>query len=136
MRGILIYILNKWNAQCRANIETGSIETICLEITLSKTKSYAYRPPNASVSWFEDFNTELERAASFDYDVVLTGDFNVDLCNTDSHLTQHVQDITQLNNLSQIVNEYTHITTNTQTLIDHIYVNNINHVQEKWPKLQ
>ena len=52
------------------------------------------------------------------------------MCNTDSYLTQHIQDITQLNNLSQIVNEYTRITANTQTLIDHIYVNNINHVQE------
>ena len=37
--GIIIYILNKSNAQCRADIETGSIETIWLEITFSKTKS-------------------------------------------------------------------------------------------------
>ena len=99
---------------------------------------YVYRPPNSPVAWFNDFNTEIERADNVSNDIIIIGDVNVNfLCNHGiiTNVRAKLNDRVQLNNLTQIVNQFTSVTPVTQTLIDHIYVKNVKHVQEvKVPK--
>ena len=103
---IIVYILKKWNVQRRNDIEDANIETIWLEVSFPKTKTlllyYIYHPPNAHVSWFHYFNTELERATTFNHDIILTGDFNIDILSSHkSYAAERLNDMMQLNNLTE-----------------------------------
>ena len=139
--GIIVYILKKWNVQRRNDIEDANIETIWLEVSFPKTKPlllcYIYRPPNAHVSWFHYFNIELERATTFNHDIILTGDFNIDILSSHkSYTAERLNDMMQLNNLTEIVKEHTRVTDISHTFIDHMYVNNVSHLQEvKVPRM-
>ena len=76
------------------------------------------------------FNIELEHA-SFNLDIILTGDFNIDIFSSqESYADEQLNDMMQLNNLTHIVKEHTRVTDISHTLIDYIYVSNISHVQE------
>ena len=121
--GIIVCILKKWNVQRRNDIEDANIETIWLEVSFPKTKPlllcYIYRPPNAHVSWFHYFNIELERATTFNHDIILTGDFNIDILSSHkSYTAERLNDMMQLNNLTEIVKEHTRVTDISHTFID------------------
>ena len=107
--GIIVYILAKWNARRRYDIESNSTETIWLEISFIKSKplllGIVYRPPSATISWFDDFSIELEKASSFNYDIIITGDFNIDVTSCLSSNTKYLKNIMDINNLTQMVND-------------------------------
>ena len=138
-----MYIHKKWNVKRRIDLECSTnIETLWLEIVFKQAKPlllcYIYRPPNSPVSWYYDFSLELEKAAGFKNEIILTGDFNVDLFPHDINLfhAEKLNDIMLLNNLTQVVMEPTRVTSTSQSLIDHIYVTDTNFVQEvKVPKI-
>ena len=118
----------------RTDLECEGLETVWLEITFPNTKSlfvcYIYRPPNSPVAWYDRFSNELEKVSYLNCETILTGDFNIDLLQPDVALNGRWHDLIQINNFTQIVKEPTRITENTCTLIDHIYVRNIDYVRE------
>jgi hypothetical protein len=133
--GIIVYVSEKWNIIRRDELESEELETMWLEITFSKSKSlflcYVYRPPNSPVTWFDSFGDQLERAAQFNCETILIGDFNIDaMSNNASRIYDQWNDIININNFTQVVTEPTRITERTSTIIDHIYVQNTEHVKE------
>ncbi|KAK3103380.1 hypothetical protein FSP39_018833 [Pinctada imbricata] len=130
--GLLLYVCNDFNFKRRYDLETQNIETIWAEIMIPNSRSIllcsAYRPPSAPVAWVEAFATEVNNAVSCDdNEIILMGDFNIDL-NKDppSYWTSALETF----NLSQVINTNTRVTANSNTLIDHIYTNRPDNIQE------
>ena len=91
---------------------------------------YVYRPPNSLISWFNNFSKQLELASKNRYETILLGDFNVDLTSHSYSNERNVlQDIIQLKSYTQIIDEYTRVTASSLSLIDHIYVTNVDNVK-------
>ena len=132
-RGILVYVSNEYNVVRRQDIEMSNLETIWLEVTFTQSKSllicYVYRPPSSPISWFEDMTGEINFASTLrSSDSVLIGDFNIDLMCAKKNNSEKSKwnDIMKLYGYKQVINEYTRVTDTSKTLIDHIYVKNMN----------
>jgi len=80
-----------------------------------------YRPPNARVSLWNDFNISIERAFAVNPNIIIMGDLNENLLNNN---TIYLRNILFLNNLENIIVEPTRITPTSSTLIDPVIVSN------------
>ena len=117
----------------RHDLEVPNIECLWVEIsTKNKIQLIGtfYRPPpppppnstNAILSSIEDsiglaFETNISN-------ILITGDFNLDILKDNS--SQKVRDLCQQFNFEQIINEPTHFTENSSSLIDLILTSNSN----------
>ena len=134
--GIIVYVSKRYNVLRRLDLEMSNIETLWLEINFTQSKSlllcYVYRPPNSLVSCFDDYTRELDYASTLCCsDSILIGDFNIDLKSKNFNNEKgKLNDIMQLYNYNQLIKKYTRVTETTKSLIDHIYVKNLNYVQE------
>ena len=124
--GLVVYIHDSIRhlIRRRSDFETDSVEAIWLEFCQKKTASAyicsLYRNPACTSEWMNDFMTMMDKIPE-NADVILLGDFNFDLFNKqDSWLT-----VTSMLGLSQLITTSTRVTSKTQTLIDHIYTNNV-----------
>ena len=125
--GLLIYVRDGLNFKRREDLESKdtTIESIWIEIVTSNKNfilSMLYRPPGSNVNdWLNDTEEKLNHAFSEDKNLVLMGDFNIDILK-DSTLKQKWTDVFEMFDLEQIIQQPTRVTQSTQTLIDHIYV--------------
>ena len=78
-----------------------------------------YRPPNSTVRWNEVFEDCLEKVLQEEKEIYLLGDFNRDLFNDQIHKSW--TDYMEPFGLAQLVSEPTRVTSDSRTLIDHIY---------------
>ena len=77
---------------------------------------YIYRNPASPTTWFDDFVRMIDKASDQKSNILLIGDFNIDLCEPEP-----TWDITtSLFGFHQSVRSATRITSITATLIDHI----------------
>ena len=92
---------------------------------------FVYRKPSELVEWIDKFEFELNNAISFNSDIVLTGDFNMNFL-PPCKPSQKWLSILETYNLKQIhvVNEPSRVTKESKTLIDHIYITNLEKLQE------
>ena len=93
-----------------------------------------YRSPNLHPTneWLDKFDNLLVYVKSnFDYPILITGDININLYNTDNPAVKSYTDILAQHNLSQIIEKPTRTTRNTSTLIDHIIVSHPEMVKHK-----
>ena len=83
---------------------------------------FLYRNPSVSYEWFDDFVQMIDnlRAAKSHADILLLGDFNIDLLKPHSSWDSTIT----LLGLTQLIESPTRITPTSATLIDHIYTNN------------
>ena len=83
-----------------------------------------YRPPSSNASVLTDVESALEQLPpSKTRNLVLVGDFNIDRTHASSHpLLPILTSIEDKLGLKQVVTTATRTTTNTSTIIDHIYV--------------
>ena len=86
-----------------------------------------YRPPNTNIEVFNSHMSDIlviikrERKAAY-----ITGDFNINLLNADSHIpSSEFLELMYSNLFLPIINRPTRVTHSTATIIDHIYCNNI-----------
>lgn len=101
-----------------------SIEHLCLELFVSN-KSYGfcvvYKPPKFNVRhFFDEFENILSDVLPLIETFYCTGDFNVNLLNTDCPDTRVVCDFFETMGLHQVIDQPTRITSSTATLIDYI----------------
>ena len=112
----------------RHDLELPNIECLWVEISIKNKmhlKGTFYRPPNSTnaiLSSIEDsiglaFDTNISN-------ILITGDFNLDILKDNS--SQKVRDLCQQFNFEQIINEPTHFTENSSSLIDLILTSNRN----------
>ena len=114
-------------------MKKSNIETIWFEIRPTHKKSYllclVYRPPNSLIEWIDEFEKELTTAVNYNSDVILVGDFNIDLLKSNRKPLKW-QSLLETYNLHQIIKEATRVTADSSTLIDHIYVTNLDMILE------
>ena len=93
----------------------------------------AYRPPSATVSWIELFTLQLEHASCYNNEIIITGDFNINLMKEPPKCWSNAL---EMFNLTQVVSCPTRVTENTSSLIDHVYTNMPENITEiKVPSL-
>ena len=123
--GLLVYIKDGLCASRRTDLEHENIECIWTEIKPVKSKSfligYIYRPPNSTVQWNAYFEDCIENVLKEDKEIYLMGDINRDLLN--NQIKTVWTDYMESFGLTQLVSEATRVTSDSRTLIDHIYSN-------------
>ena len=77
-----------------------------------------YRPPNSPASWVSSFEKLVTSARQLTDDLVILGDFNINLETTQNKWCHSFQQL----GLEQIINKSTRVQQNTTSLIDHIYI--------------
>ena len=92
----------------------------------SKTPSllveYVYRNPAVTYEWYDEFVTMLDKVSESKNNVLLLGDFNIDLLKP--HLAW--ESTFSILGLNQLITQPARVTCSTNTLTDHIYTNNPN----------
>ncbi len=130
--GCAVLIKSKWPSKRRIDLESDSLEMVCVEICPEKAKNtiftVMYKPPimnhDEFVKGFEnDLLTKL--GDELNKDIIIMGDFNANviapkLCKYARKLMQ----ISRLYGLNQLIEEPTRVTEHTSTAIDLIFVNN------------
>lgn len=134
--GVRIYISKKYRYTKREDIKiykSKLLESVFVEVTPNKGKRIVvgciYRHPSMSITEFnEDYITPLlEKLSNENKDLVLMGDYNIDLLKYDTidSVTEFLN-IMQSNSLIPLILKPTRITTKSKTLIDNIFTNVIN----------
>ena len=135
--GLVLYIKENIEYKRRVDLEDNlcfTVETIWVELKLTCKPillCLAYRPPKYNSTftnqWIQSIEQCLVSAYSENKPIVLMGDINVDLANDRTYEKGFKNDwldvITNFD-VQQYVTEYTRVTENTASLIDHIYVSN------------
>lgn len=123
--GLVIYVKEDLRCTLRDNLHVDGIETLWLEVKQAMQKSfllgYTYRPPSANQKWITDFESILEQVYSENKEIILLGDFNLNLL--ENNINRNWLQVTESVNLTQLVNMPTRVTANSSTLIDHAYCN-------------
>ena len=98
---------------------------IWLEIQLPNSKPfllcYVYRLPNSPSAWVCNYENVVEKAYSEEKEIIILGDFNIDLL---GNIPQTWSSCNEAYTLNQLITEPTRIFQHTSTLIDHIYTTN------------
>ena len=119
--GVIVYTNNNLNVKSRPDLDFDG-EVIWLEIDMPRCKLLlctVYRPPNAEVSFWDNFQQSVENALNSSQYVVITGDLNIDL------LTNHenrLVNLIRLHGLKNLITEPTRISNTRQSLLDPILV--------------
>ena len=128
--GLLIYYSQTLSIKRISKLETYPLECVWIEIKLKHSKPlsvcFLYRNPKETNDWFDRFTLMMDAAEMLDNEIILLGDFNIDLF---KHYEQWVK-IYESYNLHQLIDRPTRETDNTGTLIDHIYVSSTRHIAE------
>lgn len=129
--GVITYLSETVNYKRRRDLENSDIETIWLEILVPNSKSFlycsAYRPPSANTTWVDLFTTEINKATCGNTEVIISGDFNIDLTKEPPRYWSQALEVF---NLTQVICSPTRVTGNSSTLIDHIYTNMPEYITE------
>ena len=107
----------------RADLESNRVECLWVDIRPSMshalTVGFIYRNPASTYSWFDDFVHMMDLVNAKSSNVLLLGDFNLDLLK--SHPAW--ESTYSLFGLSQLIKCPTRVTPTSATLLDHIYTN-------------
>lgn len=129
--GIAVYIHDciKHLTIRRFDLESVTVESIWFEVKVSKCPvmvGFVYRNPSSNFSWYDDFVVMMDKVQNIMHgqDIIILGDFNIDLQKNHSAWDSTIS----LFNLNQLIQSPTRVTVTSATLIDHIYVNNLNRV--------
>lgn len=118
--GIAVYVSNGLYSHRRLDLESPSIQSTWVEITFHSIKVLlctAYRPPDSRVSFWEEFNVNIENALDVNPNIIIVGDLNENLFNNN---LVNLKNILLINNLRNVINEPTRVTPTSSTLIDPI----------------
>ncbi len=130
--GLVMYTHNKYEFEMveEWSLSTKHLEIMWVKMCLKDTRpSYianAYRPPdgdlNEALKIVDDQLTEIQSLGLAD--VVILGDINIDLLTT-SNKSRHLKQTMSNNLMTQQISVPTRITNTSRSLIDHIWVSNI-----------
>lgn len=98
-----------------------SVEQMWLTLKVNGKKvaiGTAYRPPWLDVELFLDALTDTVNSVSCCDNIIVLGDFNINMLSTNDNKTKNLLTVLRCLNLSQIVTSPTHFTNTSQSLID------------------
>ena len=125
--GVIIYVKENIPCKRRLDLEIDGLECIWLEIKLKNKTillSLVYRPPNSPAQTLTDIENSIDLA----YDttnirnIVITGDFNLNYFDASSK--RKITSVFNQYNLTQLIQEPTHFTENSSSLLDLVFINN------------
>lgn len=125
--GVAVYV--KYNIPClrRHDLEMLNVESVWLEVRLKSKRILVgtfYRPPNSNQSILTDIERSVDLAVDTRIsDIIILGDFNLDMLKLNSR--RKIENICQQYDLKQVINEPTHFTESSSSLIDIILVSDI-----------
>lgn len=106
-------------------MEVRGLEAVWVEIQVKSKRVLIggfYRPPNSNTDYFNLLTESIDRAYNTNIvDIIITGDFNYNMLPNDSN---KMTGLIKQYNLKLIINEATHFTENSSSLIDLILVRN------------
>ena len=129
--GIMVYVKKDIPCKRRIDLELVNIECLWIEV-YAKTKKVLigtfYRPPNSTPVVFSDIENSIGLATDTGIEeIVVTGDLNLNMLNP--HSRAKILDVCQTYNLTQLINEPTHYTETSSSIIDLILVSNLRSVE-------
>lgn len=136
--GALLYISKKLDFVERTDLkmyQAKDLESVFIEVESSGNKNCIigciYKHPNMPVKDFnENFLSELlKKLETENKDIILMGDFNINLLNYNKHEeTNFFVDQLFSNSLLPSITKPTRVTTHSKTLIDNIFTNSTEHL--------
>ena len=128
--GVIIYVKESLHYTRRRDIEPNGIECIWIEITLNHKSilfGLFYRPPSANAAYFSSIEDSIHLAIDTGIqDIIVTGDFNFNMSN--EKLSVKVKDLCEQFSFEQVIEEPTHYTEHSSSLLDIILTNNTDQV--------
>ncbi|MEW8544911.1 MAG: reverse transcriptase family protein [Candidatus Thiodiazotropha sp.] len=127
--GVAIYVRETFSCKRRPDLEMRGLEAVWVEIQIKSRKILVggfYRPPNSNIAYFDRIKESIDRAYNTGLiDIYILGDFNSNMYIANNN---KMRDLIQEFNLKQLINEPTHFTEHSSSLIDLILVRNENNV--------
>ena len=130
--GVSLYIDHKYDLDIRHDLSFRDEYCECLFVELTNVKpvliGIVYRSPGGDIEPFtESINRTLEKIATDKIACYFMGDVNIDLMRYSVHRkTSDFLDTMYANGFIPLINRPTRVTSQTATLIDHLYTNNLN----------
>ena len=129
--GVILYVRESLILYIRRrDIEPNGIECIWIELTLNHKCilfGLFYRPPSANAAYFSSIEDSLHLAIDTGIqDIIVTGDFNFNMSN--AQLSVKIKDLCEQFAFNQVIDEPTHYTEHSSSLLDIILTNNTDRV--------
>lgn len=133
--GLIVYINENVKYIRRYDLESSEIESICIEVNLKNYKPFIimfiYRPPDSKQNWIENFEKIADKLDNLLLEYYVLGDTNINYCPKNKYFLNNKWNEFNLKfGLSQLISEPTRVTKNSSTIIDHIYTNCTDYVQD------
>ncbi|CAB4001610.1 Transposon Ty3-G Gag-Pol poly [Paramuricea clavata] len=122
--GVAIYIRNTIPYVERSTIIPENVEAVCIEVRKPNAKpiliSTWYRPPNSNSEILDSFEIFLQNIDTENKEIIITGDFNIDLMpsETENSKAKRLKELLNTYQLSQLIKKPTRTTESTKTLLD------------------
>ena len=134
--GVACYIRKDLSFNLRENFSP-DVENIFFDLLLPKAKpilvGILYRPPSSS-GFLKKLDLAISKTENFDnQEVFILGDLNIDLMSSrgsKSNGIKRYKEFCSLHGLRQLIQEATHITETSETLLDHIISNSTQKVSQ------
>ena len=128
--GVAVYIKSEIPCIRRHDLEILNLECVWIEIRLPSKGLLIgtfYRPPNSDNTVLNNIENSIDLARDTDIpEIIILGDFNLDMNKAVS--SGKINNICRQYDLHQIINEHTHFTERSSSLIDIILTSNPNSI--------
>ena len=129
--GVMIYVKDCLHYRRRADLESRNIESIWIELSNNHKRvlfGLFYRPPNSDSNYFSGIEDSIALAVDSPgiSEIIITGDFNLNVLNPPT--ARKIDSICTQFSFYQSINQPTHFTENSSSLIDILLVNNKTHL--------
>lgn len=126
--GVACYVKVKYKYTTLINSVSNSVEQLWLKIRLggqTVVVGVIYRIPSASpVHFFDELYETIERVSLESNSLILMGDININLLNTDLRDARRFQQLLDTFDTRQVINSPTRVTVTSESLIDVMCVSN------------
>ena len=124
--GVMLYVKETILYKRRADLEIRGIENIWIDLINNHKRilfGIFYRPPNSDTNYFSNIEDSLALAVDLDIaDIIVTGDFNLNVLN--ARTSRKIESLCSQFSFYQFIDQPTHFTENSSSLIDIILVHN------------
>ena len=128
--GVILYVKENLYYHRRLDLEIGAIECIWIELILKQKHvlfGLFYRPPNSDALYYNSVEDSLHLAVDTGInDIIITGDFNFNMLNPVT--ARKIRDFCDEFSLCQSIQEPTHFTESSSSLIDILLVKDVKHL--------
>ena len=121
--GVAVYIRNVIDFKIRSDLSDPDLEFLCIQIQKPKAKPFLlsnwYRPPNSPIELFDKFEVILGKIEAENIESNILGDINCDMMAiSPGNETRHLIELCESYQYTQLIKEYTRITSSSKSLID------------------